>query len=148
VNEIASDSKFNVEASMGDITVGQSAALSKTITETDIEQFAAVSLDRNPVHFDEAYAKTTRFGGRIAHGMIAAGLISAVLGTKLPGEGSIYLGQTLQFRAPVRIGDTITATVTVVSVREDKPIATLETVCTLDDGTVVVKGEATILLSA
>ena len=127
-------------------TLGASASLTKTITELDLERFAEVSLDRNPVHFDEAYAKQTRFGGRIAHGMIAAGLISAVIGTKVPGPGSIYLSQTLKFRAPVRIGDTVTATVTVTSVRDDKPIVTLETVATNQAGEVLVTGEAVILV--
>jgi len=126
--------------------VGDSASLDKNITEQDLELFGQVSLDRNPVHFDEAYAKGTRFGGRIAHGMITAGLISAVIGTQLPGPGSIYLSQTLKFRAPVRIGDTVTATVTVSAVRDDKPIVTLDTVATNQDGELLVKGEAVILL--
>jgi len=126
--------------------VGEAASLDKVITEEDVELFGRVSLDRNPVHFDEAYAATTRFGGRIAHGMLSAGLISAVLGTRLPGPGSVYLGQTLRFMAPVRIGDTITATVTVRHVREDKPIVTLETRCTNQSGEVVLTGEATVLV--
>lgn len=127
-------------------TVGASASLDKTITEQDIELFGQVSLDRNPVHFDDAYAKGTRFGGRIAHGMISAGLISAVIGTQVPGPGSIYLSQSLKFRAPVRIGDTVTATVTVTAVREDKPIVTLETVAKNQAGEVLVTGEAVILV--
>jgi 3-hydroxybutyryl-CoA dehydratase len=126
--------------------IGMSATLEKTITELDLERFAEVSLDRNPVHFDEAYAQTTRFGGRIAHGMIAAGLISAVIGTRLPGPGSVYLGQTLQFKRPVRIGDMLRATVTVKAIREDKPIATLETIVENQAGEVVLAGEATVLL--
>ncbi|PKN56282.1 MAG: enoyl-CoA hydratase [Deltaproteobacteria bacterium HGW-Deltaproteobacteria-14] len=126
--------------------VGASASLDKTITEQDIELFGQVSLDKNPVHFDEAYAKNTRFGGRIAHGMISAGLISAVIGTQVPGPGSIYLSQSLKFRAPVRIGDTVTATVTVTAVREDKPIVTLETVAKNQAGEVLVTGEAVILV--
>lgn len=131
---------------MASIDVGDTASLSKTVTELDLERFAEVSLDRNPVHFDEDYAKTTRFGGRIAHGMISAGLISAVIGTQLPGPGSIYLSQSLRFRAPVRIGDTVTATVTVSAVREDKPIITLETVCTNQDGEALLTGEAVVLV--
>lgn len=127
-------------------TVGASASLDKTITEQDIELFGQVSLDRNPVHFDDAYALGTRFGGRIAHGMISAGLISAVIGTQVPGPGSIYLSQSLKFRAPVRIGDTVTATVTVTAVREDKPIVTLETVAKNQAGEVLVTGEAVILV--
>ncbi|TNF38055.1 MAG: MaoC family dehydratase [Deltaproteobacteria bacterium] len=126
--------------------VGDSASLDKVITAQDLELFGQVSLDRNPVHFDEEFAKGTRFGGRIAHGMITAGLISGVIGNQLPGPGSIYLSQTLKFRAPVRIGDTVTATVTVTAVFEDKPIVTLDTVATNQDGVVLVKGEATILV--
>jgi len=126
--------------------VGASATLDKVITERDIDLFGEVSLDKNPVHFDEAYAKRTRFGGRIAHGMISAGLISAVIGNQLPGPGSIYLSQTLKFRAPVRIGDTVTARVTVTAAREDKPICTLETVCTNQTGEVLLTGEAVILI--
>src|SRR5579875_644958 len=93
-----------------DLQIGQTASLAKTITEADIVLFAAVSLDTNPVHLDEETASQTRFGGRIAHGMLSAGLISAVLGTRLAGPGTIYMGQTLRFRAPVKIGDTVTAT--------------------------------------
>lgn len=126
--------------------VGATASLNKTITEHDIELFGQVSLDNNPVHFDEAYAKGTRFGGRIAHGMISAGLISAVIGTQVPGPGSIYLSQSLKFRAPVRIGDTVTATVTVTAVREDKPIVTLDTVAKNQAGELLVTGEAVILV--
>ena len=91
-----------------DIAVGQSASFSKTITEWDVYTFAGLSGDLNPAHINEEYAKTTRFGGRIAHGMLSAGLISAVIGMQLPGPGTIYLGQELSFRAPVRIGDTVT----------------------------------------
>jgi 3-hydroxybutyryl-CoA dehydratase len=125
--------------------IGDTASLQKTVTEADVVGFAAISLDDNPVHLDEEYARTTRFGGRIAHGMLAASLVSAVLGTRLPGPGTIYLGQTLSFKGAVRIGDTITATVTVTKVREDKPIATLETVVTNQQGDVVLSGEAVVL---
>jgi len=126
--------------------VGAQASLTKVVTEADIVAFAAVSLDTNPVHLDEAFAKTTRFGGRIAHGMLAAGLISAVLGTRLPGPGAVYLSQTLGFKGPVRIGDAITATVTVKGVRVDKPIVTLETIVSNQRGEVVVSGEAVVLV--
>ena len=108
--------------------LGASASLDKTVTEADVVAFAAVSLDANPVHLDEAYAATTRFGGRIAHGMLAASLVSAVLGTRLPGPGTIYLSQTLAFKGPVRLGDTITATVTVKAIKDGKPIVTLDTI--------------------
>jgi len=121
--------------------------MSKTITSEDLSLFAAVSLDTNPVHFDAEFAAKTRFGGIVAHGMIPAGLISAVIGTRLPGPGSIYLGQTLQFKRPVRVGDTITATVTVATTREDKSIATLTTTVTNQADEVVLTGEATILYS-
>lgn len=131
--------------STGFPAVGSSASLSRTISEADIVTFAYVSGDVNPVHLDEEYAKKTRFGGRIAHGMLAAGLISAVLGTKLPGPGAVYLSQDLQFTGPVQIGDEITATATVTEAKEGKPIYTIETVCTNQNGDTVVKGEAVIL---
>lgn len=127
------------------ISVGQQAEMSKTFTDEDVRAFARISGDNNPVHLDDDYASGTRFGRRLVHGMLTAGLISAVLGTKLPGPGSIYLSQTLNFRAPVYIGDTITARVTVKSVRDDKPIATLETTCLNQNGTVVIEGEAVLL---
>ena len=129
------------------ITPGLSASIAKTITETDIVLFSAVSTDVNPAHLDEEYAKGTPFGGRIAHGMLSAGLISAALANKLPGPGTIYLGQTLSFRAPVRPGDTVKATITVKSVVPEKRRVILETVCTVGD-TVVITGEATVLAPA
>jgi acyl dehydratase len=126
------------------LTVGDTASRSKVILETDIRRFAEVSGDFNPIHLDEEFASQTRFGQRIAHGMLSASLISAVLANDLPGQGSIYLGQTLQFVAPVFIGDEITSLVTLTSVREDKPIAKLETICTNQRNEIVIKGEATI----
>ena len=125
--------------------VGDSAEITKTIEQSDIDAFARVTGDHNPVHVDEEFAKTTRFGRRIAHGMLTASLISAVLANKLPGEGSVYLGQTLQFVAPVFPGDEITARVTVREIREDKPILKLETVCVNQRDEVVIRGEATVL---
>ena len=125
--------------------VGDTAEITKTIELADIDAFAEVTGDHNPVHVDEEFAKTTRFGRRIAHGMLTASLISAVLANKLPGEGSVYLGQTLQFVAPVFAGDEITARVTVKEVREDKPILKLETICMNQRGEVVIRGEATVL---
>jgi 3-hydroxybutyryl-CoA dehydratase len=124
---------------------GDTAEITKTIEQSDIDSFANVTGDHNPVHVDEEFSKTTRFGRRIAHGMLTASLISAVLANKLPGEGSVYLGQTLQFVAPVFPGDEITARVTVREVREDKPIVKLETICLNQRGEVVVRGEATVL---
>jgi acyl dehydratase len=126
-------------------SVGDTAEITKTIEQTDIDAFARVTGDHNPVHVDEEFAKTTRFGRRIAHGMLTASLISAVLANKLPGEGSVYLGQTLQFVAPVFPGDEVTARVTVKEIREDKPIIKLETICVNQRGEIVVRGEATVL---
>lgn len=125
---------------------GDTASISKTITDDDIHRFAEVTGDHNPLHLDEEFAGTTRFGRRIAHGMLSASLISSVIANELPGQGSIYLGQTLQFVAPVFPGDTVTARVTVISVREDKPIIKLETACTNQRDEVVIKGEATVLV--
>src|ERR1044071_880742 len=125
--------------------VGDSAEITKKIEQADIEAFADVTGDRNPVHVDEAFAQQTRFGRRIAHGMLTASLISSVLANKLPGEGSVYLGQTLQFVAPVFPGDEVTARVTVKKIREDKPILKLETICVNQREEVVIRGEATVL---
>ena len=127
--------------------VGDSAEITKTIDQADIEAFAAVTGDHNPVHVDEMFAQQTRFGRRIAHGMLTASLISSVLANKLPGEGSVYLGQTLKFVAPVFPGDEVTARVTVKAVRKDKPIVTLETICVNQRGETVIRGEATVLVS-
>lgn len=126
-------------------SVGDSAEITKTIEQTDIDAFAGVTGDHNPVHVDEEFAKTTRFGRRIAHGMLTASLISSVLANKLPGEGSVYLGQTLQFVAPVFPGDEITARVTVKEIREDKPILKLDTICINQRDEIVIRGEATVL---
>ena len=126
--------------------VGDSAEITKTIEQTDIDAFAGVTGDHNPVHVDEEFAKTTRFGRRIAHGMLTASLISAVLANKLPGEGSVYLAQTLQFVAPVFPGDEITARVTVKQIRDDKPILKLETICVNQRNEIVIRGEATVLV--
>ena len=125
---------------------GDTASISKTITDGDIQKFADASGDHNPLHLDDEFAKATRFGRRIAHGMLSASLISAVIANQLPGQGSIYLGQTLKFVAPVFPGDTITARVTVISIRDDKPVMKLETVCSNQHGEVVIKGEATVLV--
>jgi 3-hydroxybutyryl-CoA dehydratase len=127
------------------LKVGDSASRTKTITDADVQDFARASGDTNPVHLDEDYAATTRFGRRIAHGMLTGSLISAVLGNDLPGNGSIYLGQEFKFKAPVFIGDTITATVEVTAYREEKRIATLKTTCTNQEGVVVLEGEAVVI---
>lgn len=130
-----------------DLSVGQSASYTKTVTEADIVKFAEVSGDNNPVHLDEAFAQTTMFKGRIAHGMLSAGFISTVIGTKLPGSGTIYMSQTLRFRAPVRIGDTVTATCTITEIIPEKRRAVLTTVCKVGD-TVVIEGEALVMVPA
>jgi 3-hydroxybutyryl-CoA dehydratase len=124
-----------------DLRIGQSASLGKTMTEADILLYAAVSTDTNPIHIDAEAAKQSIFGERIAHGMLTAGLISAVLGTQLPGPGSLYMRQSLRFAAPVKIGDTVKATVTVTALNTEKKRATLSTVCTVGDE-VVIEGEA------
>ena len=123
---------------------GMSASTAKTITDADIVLFAAVSTDVNPAHLNEEYCKTTPFGGRIAHGMLSAGFISAVLANQLPGPGTIYLSQTLRFKAPVRPGDTVKATLTVKEVIAEKNRVTLDTVCTVGD-TVVIEGECLVM---
>jgi 3-hydroxybutyryl-CoA dehydratase len=128
-----------------ELRVGQTAEITRVVGGADIEAFAAVSGDVNPVHLDEAYARGTPFGGRIAHGMLAAAYISAVLGTELPGPGAIYLSQSLRFRRPVKIGDPVTARVTVKALDADKAHATFETLCFVA-GKTVVDGEALIMV--
>ena len=130
---------------MAEFNEGDSASFSKTITEADVVLYAGISGDTNPLHLDAEYAATTRFGKRIAHGMLTTGLISTVIGTKLPGPGAIYVAQTLRFTAPVYIGDTITATATLTAYDRGKGKMTLETVCRNQEGVDVLSGEATIL---
>lgn len=122
---------------------GMSATLSRTITETDLRNFAGVSGDINPMHLNEEYAKTTRFGGCIVHGMLTASLISATIGTKLPGPGVIYLSQSLKFIAPVYVNDTVYATVTVRALDAARRRCTLDTRCTVK-GKTVLEGEALV----
>lgn len=126
--------------------VGQTASVTRTISESDVYLFAGVTGDLNPAHTNEEYAKTTHFKTRIAHGMLSAGLISAVLGMQLPGPGTIYTGQTLKFLAPVHIGDTITATAEIKSLELERNRVVLTTTCTNQEGTMVITGEATALL--
>ena len=125
--------------------IGDSASMTKTFTDADVRTFAEISGDKNPIHLDDDYAAGTRFERRLVHGILTSGMISALLGLQLPGPGSVYIQQTLKFRAPVFINDTITATVTVTKARDDKPIITLETVCKNQDGVVVIDGEAVLL---
>jgi 3-hydroxybutyryl-CoA dehydratase len=127
-----------------DTEIGMVCTLTKEVTDRDIELFAEVSTDRNPVHLDDAYAADTIFAGRIAHGMLTAGLISAVIGEQLPGHGSVYLGQSLKFLAPVRPGDIVTAEVEVLEIDYSKRRVTLDTRC-LVDGKPVLKGQASVL---
>jgi 3-hydroxybutyryl-CoA dehydratase len=129
-----------------DFQIGEREAFAKTITEADVTTFAGLVGDFNPLHVDAEYARESRFGRRIAHGMLTGGLISAVLGNKLPGPGSIYLSQQIEFLAPVYIGDTITATVEVTSWRPDKRIITLKTDCYNQEDTQVVTGKAVLLV--
>ncbi len=128
-----------------DFKIGMKAHTSKTITETDVILFAGVSTDINPVHLDEEAAKKGIFGKRVAHGILVSGLISAVLGNKLPGPGSIYMGQELKFLAPVFIGDTITAEVEIIDLVPEKCRIKLNTICTNQDGKVVISGTALIM---
>ena len=133
------------DISFADIKVGDKASMAKTVTEYDVYTFAGVTGDFNPVHIDAEFAKTTMFQGRIAHGMLSAEFISAVLGTALPGKNTIYLGQELQFKAPVKIGDTVTATVEVLEKIEGKNRLILRTTVTNQDGVLVTDGKATVL---
>jgi 3-hydroxybutyryl-CoA dehydratase len=126
------------------LEVGDSDRFSKTVTEADIYLFAGVSGDMNPAHIDETYAKGTFFKTRIAHGILSAGFISAVIGTRLPGPGTVYMRQTLNFLAPVRIGDTVTATVEVIEKLKEKKRVRLKTTCVNQDGIQVIDGEALV----
>lgn len=130
---------------MPSIKPGDKISRTKIVTDEMIRAFAELTGDNNPVHLDDEYAASTRFKRRIAHGMIAAGLISATLANDLPGPGTVYLSQTLQFKAPVYPGDAITVTVEVKSLHASKPIATLSTTCANQDGVVVLEGEAVVL---
>ena len=127
------------------LKLGDSASHSKTISETDVYLFAGITGDLNPAHVNESVASASRFGGRIAHGILSAGLISAVLAMQLPGPGTIYLGQELKFTRPVRFGDTVTATATVVERIEEKNRLKLETVVKNQRGEVVITGMATVM---
>lgn len=126
-----------------ELTLGQQATVSRTITETDLRNFSGVSGDTNPMHLNEEFARSTPFGGCIVHGMLTASLISAVIGTKLPGPGCIYMSQTLKFLAPVRVGDTVYATAVVKQLIGEKKRVLLDTKCYVGD-MVVIEGEALI----
>jgi 3-hydroxybutyryl-CoA dehydratase len=126
------------------LTVGDTDRFSKTVTDADIYLFAGVTGDLNPAHIDEDYARGTFFKTRIAHGMLSAGFVSAVIGTRLPGPGTVYMRQTLDFLAPVRIGDTVTATVEVIEKLDEKKRVRLKTICTNQEGVKVLEGEALV----
>lgn len=129
-----------------DLKPGMSAVFAKTVTEADICMFAGVSGDTNPVHLNQEFAAATPFGGRIAHGILTASFVSAVIGTKLPGPGCIYVSQTLRFKAPVKAGETVSAKVTVREIVAEKKRVVLDTVCTVA-GKPVLDGEAVVLVS-
>jgi acyl dehydratase len=128
------------------IKIGDKFSTERHVTDEVIRKFAEVSGDYNPIHLDEEFAKTTRFGRRIAHGMLSGAFISAVLGYEFKERKIVYLSQTMKFTAPVFIGDTVTATGTITNIREDKGIVTLETVCTNQNGETLVKGEAVVMI--
>ena len=130
-----------------DLKVGMTASYAKTVTEADVVMFAGISGDTNPVHLDEEFAKETMFQGRIAHGMLSASFISTVLGTKLPGPGAIYLSQNLKFKAPVRCGDTVSATATITDIVTDKKRVVMLTICSVRNK-VVLEGEAIVMVPA
>ncbi len=129
-----------------DIKIGNIFSNSRLVTDDLIRKFAEVSGDYNPIHLDEEFAKTTRFGKRIAHGMLSGAFISAVLGNEFTDRKIIYLSQTMKFTAPVFLGDTVTTNATVTNIREDRGIVTLETVCTNQNGETLVKGEAAVMV--
>ena len=130
-----------------DLKVGMTASYAKTVTEADVVMFAGISGDTNPVHLDEEFAKETMFQGRIAHGMLSASFISTVLGTKLPGPGAIYLSQNLKFKAPVRCGDTVSATATITDIVAEKKRVVMQTTCSVRNQ-VVLEGEAIVMVPA
>lgn len=130
-----------------DLKVGMSAAFAKTITEADIVMFAGISGDTNPVHMHEEFGTSSMFKGRIAHGMLSASLLSTVFGTKLPGPGAIYLSQNLRFKAPVRIGDTVTARATITEIVTDKKRVIFNCACTVGEK-VVIEGDAALMVSS
>lgn len=129
-----------------EVKVGDSFSRSREITDELVRSFAEVSGDLNPIHVDEEFAKTTRFGRRIAHGMLSGAFISAVLGLEFAEKRTVYLSQTMKFTAPVYLGDTVTAVATVTNIREEKNIVTLETICSNQNGETVVEGEALVMV--
>lgn len=129
-----------------DLKIGDTFTITREITDDLVRAFAEVSGDHNPIHLDDEFAKQTRFGRRIAHGMLSGALISAVLGNEFRGLTIVYLSQSMRFTAPTFIGDVITTTATITAIREDKGIVTIETVCSNQDGATTVTGEAAIMV--
>ena len=129
-----------------DLKIGDSFSIERAVTDELVRAFAELSGDHNPLHLDEEYARSTRFGRRIAHGMLSGAFISAVLGYEFKERKIVYLSQTMRFVAPVYIGDTVTTTATVTHIREDKPIFTLSTVCKSQDGVITLEGEAVVMM--
>lgn len=129
-----------------DLKIGDKFSTTREVTDEVIRKFAEVSGDYNPIHLDEEFAKTTRFGKRIAHGMLSGAFISAVLGHEFKERKIVYLSQTMKFTAPVYLGDTVTAAATITNIREDKGIVTLDTVCINQNGETLVKGEAVVMV--
>ncbi len=129
------------------LKIGDKAILSKAFVEKEVELFAEISTDDNPIHLDQKYAEGTVFGQRIVHGLLVSSLFSGLIGGKLPGHGAVYLGQSLSFKAPVYINEDVEVSVEVIKVREDKPIITLRTLCVKSDGTIAVEGEAVVKVS-
>jgi len=134
--------------SMTDLKIGDSFSTTREITDALIRAFAEISGDHNPIHLDEEFARGTRFGRRIAHGMLSGAFISAVLGQEFRERKIVYLSQTMKFIAPVFIGDTVTTTATVTNIREGRGIVTLETICTNQDGATTLRGESAVMLLA
>ena len=128
------------------LVVGQSVEVPTVVTAQMVELFAEATGDRNPVHLDEEFAAKTKFGGRIAHGMLTAGFVSAAIASRLPGPGSIYMGQTLRFTRPVKLGDTVTVKLEVIEIIAEKKRVRLSTVCTNQNGETVMEGEATVMV--
>ena len=134
--------RYMLGKTIDELKIGETQQFAKTISESDVYQYAGITGDLNPAHINEEYASTTFFKTRIAHGMLTAGFISAIIGTRLPGPGTIYIGQNLSFKAPVRIGDTIAASVEVTEIIEEKNRVKMKTTCVNQDGIVVLDGEA------
>ena len=129
-------------------SVGQKASVSKSFSAAEVEQFAGLSLDRNPIHLDESFAAKTVFKSRIVHGILVASLFSGILGQRMPGQGTVYLGSSIKFVGPVFVGEQVTAWVEITKIREDKPIVTLKTWCENSKGEVVIDGEAVVKVPA